>query len=210
MTTANSSDAVRRLLLLVDDDMLLLGLISKILERAGYDVRLASSGAMALDMLEHSTRAPDLALLDVAMPGMDGLALADRLRDEHAVPVMFLTASDDAAIVAQASASGAVGYLVKPVDPQRIGPSVQAALARADDLRRLRDNEERLNGAVKAGRETGMAVGVLMERYRLDRASAFQLLRERARSSQRKLNDVAAELLDSAERLNGFAPALGR
>ncbi|TFW19191.1 response regulator [Massilia arenosa] len=192
----------RPLLLLVDDDMLLLGLLSKILQRGGYDVRLASSADMALDLLAQSTREPDLALLDIAMPGMDGIALAEKLRAEYALPVMFLSASDEALTVERAAAAGAVGYLVKPIDAPRIGPSVTAALARAGELRRLRDSEERLSTALKTGRETGMAVGVLMERYRLDRSAAFHMLRERARSTQRKLNDVAAELLLAAETLN--------
>ena len=100
--------------------------------------------------------------------------------------------------------SGAVGYLVKPIELNQLLPTVIAGLARGDEIRGLRDNEERLGQALQNGRETGMAVGVLMERYRCDRETAFRALRDQARSSQRKLNDVARELLDSAELLNTF------
>lgn len=200
----------RRQILLVDDDVLILGLLGKFLQMAGYEVRIATSGAMALGMLAESGRVPDLALLDVAMPGMSGLELAERLHAEGDIPVMFLSGNDDQATVRRAIDGGAVGYLVKPIDTARIAPSVQAALARADELRQLRGSEERLTVALQQGREVGMAVGVLMERHRTDRDRAFQMLREHARSQQRKLNDVAAEMLAAAETLNAVALPGGR
>ncbi len=198
---------LRRLVLLVDDDMLILAMLGRFLQQGGFDVRLATSGQMALDMVSDSSRLPDLALLDVQMPGMSGLDLAAQLQGELGIAVMFLSASDDAAIVAQATDGGAVGYLVKPIDTAHIVPSVKAALARADEIRQLRSNELRLSQALRSGRETGMAVGILMERYRIDRDSAFRMLRDDARSHQRKLNDVAEELLDAAEALNRFQGA---
>lgn len=200
--------AMRRLILLVDDDVLILGLLNKCLSQAGYEVRIATGGAMALSLIEGAVRQPDLALLDIAMPGMSGLELAEQLRARADIAVMFLSADDDQGTVRQAIDGGAVGYLVKPIDTARIVPSVQAALSRADDLRRLRGSELRLSQALQQGREVGMAVGVLMERYRTDRDSAFRALREHARSHQRKINDVAAELLDSAEAINAIGSAL--
>jgi len=199
----------RRMVLLVDDDILILGLLSKHLEMGGFEVRIATSGAMALDMVAGGGREPDLALLDVQMPGMDGIVLAARLQSGYGIPFMFLSATHDAGIVAQATDGGAVGYLVKPVDVANIVPSVRAAMARADEIRGLRNSESRLTLALNAGRETGMAVGVLMERYRTDRDSAFRIMREHARSRQRKLNDVALEILESAESLNRFSAAFG-
>jgi DNA-binding response OmpR family regulator len=201
-TPDNGGD--KRLILLVDDDILILGLLSKFLQLAGYDARMASSGQMALDMILESGREPDLALLDVNMPGMSGLELAQRLQSETTVPVMFLSASDDDDIVRQAAEFGAVGYLVKPIDTARIAPTIKAALARADEIRQLRQTESKLTIALQAGRETGMAVGVLMARLHTDRDSAFRLLRDHARSQQRKINDVAAQLLAAEEVLGAL------
>ncbi len=189
----------KRLILLVDDDILILGLLSKFLQLAGYDARMASSGQMALDMILESGREPDLALLDINMPGMSGLELAKRLKEETTVPVMFLSASEDDEIVRQAAQAGAVGYLVKPIDTARIAPTIKAALARADEIRQLRHSETKLTMALQAGRETGMAVGVLMARLHTDRDTAFRLLRDHARSQQRKINDVAGQLLAAEE-----------
>jgi DNA-binding response OmpR family regulator len=197
MSAADHAD--KRLILLVDDDILILGLLSKFLQLAGYDARMASSGQMALDMILESGREPDLALLDVNMPGMSGLELAKRLQSDTTVPVMFLSASDDDDIVRQAAQYGAVGYLVKPIDTARIAPTIKAALARADEIRQLRQSESKLTMALQAGRETGMAVGVLMARLHTDRDTAFRLLRDHARSQQRKINDVAGQLLAAEE-----------
>ena len=199
-----SGRAARRMILLVDDDVLILGLLGKFLQLAGYEVRIATGGAMALEMLGDSGREPDLALLDVSMPGMSGLELAQSLQADFGVPFMFLSASDDQAIVRQAADCGAVGYLVKPFDTAHIAPAIQAALARADEIRTLRSNEERLTLALQQGREVGIAIGVLMERYKTDRERAYRVLRDYARSHQRKLNDVAAEMLAAAESLNTF------
>ncbi|MDM5181217.1 response regulator [Massilia sp. DJPM01] len=197
-----SAGALKRSLLLVDDDVLILGILNRVLTLGGYEVRVATSGPMALELLAHGAPAPDLALLDVSMPGMSGLELAQHLQAYGAIAVMFLSAEDDQATVRAAIDGGAVGYLVKPIDITRIVPSVQAGLARADELRELRGSESRLTLALQQGREVGMAVGILMERNKTDRETAFRALREHARSHQRKLNDVADDILQATEVLN--------
>jgi DNA-binding response OmpR family regulator len=204
MTEVLPVDPSRRLILLVDDDIHLLALLSKMLQMANYDVRIATSAPMALGMLADGGREPDLAIFDIQMPGMSGLELARHVRANSAIPFLFLSASDTETSVRSATEQGAVGYLVKPIELNQLLPTVIAGLARGDEIRGLRDSEERLGQALQTGRETGMAVGVLMERYRLDRETAFRVLRDQARSSQRKLNDVARELLDAGELLNSF------
>jgi CheY-like chemotaxis protein len=191
-----------RRLLVVDDDDALLALIGKVLQFAAYDVRLANSGQMAVGILAEGTWRPDLALLDVQMPTMDGLELAALLRNDWNIPAMFLTGSDDQSIVRQATDDGAVGYLLKPFNAANIVPAVQAALARSAEILELRDSESKLTRALLAGRETGMAVGLLMERHGINRDRAFDILRDHARSNNRKLNEVAQQLLSATELLN--------
>lgn len=198
------SPTLRRTILLVDDDVLILDLLSKCLEDAGYDVRIATSGLMALDLVRDCVREPDLALLDITMPRMSGLELADRLATETTMPFMVLSAYDDQESIRRASERGALGYLIKPIEIGHVAPAVQAALARADEIRHLRKNEQRQSLALQQGGETGMAVGMLMERYKSDRDTAFRVLREFARSQQLMLNEVAIDLLDKAEAINAF------
>lgn len=192
------------MILLVDDDVLILDLLSKCLENAGYDVRIATSALMALDLVRDCVREPDLALLDITMPGMSGLELADRLAAETTMPFMVLSAYDDQESIRRASERGALGYLIKPIETGHVAPAIQAALARADEIRHLRSSERGLTVALQQGRETGMAVGMLMERYKSDRDTAFRVLREFARSHQLMLNEVAIDLLDKAEAINAF------
>lgn len=186
-----------RTILAVDDDEYILKFLTEVLVSADYRVITAQSGEQALHTLLDCE--PDLALLDVNMPGMNGLELAKNLRDETAVPFMFLTSFTDREIVKTASHCGALGYLLKPVEPMQVISSVEASLARADEIKRLRNNEQSLTTALEAGRETSMAVGILMERLQIDRVQAFEKLRSEARSNRIKITHIANAVLLSVE-----------
>ena len=197
-----------RLVLLVDDDALLLDYLSTVLHHAGHDTLTATSAPEALQRVAACMDGDDgdiaLALLDITMPGMSGLDLARRLKEHTDVPFMFLTSVDDGETARQAAAHGALGYVVKPVDAVRLMPAVEAALARADEIRQLRRAEAHLNAALAAGRETSLAVGLLMTRFQTDRNTAFDVLRDHARASRRKINEVAEQLVVAEELLNAL------
>jgi response regulator NasT len=194
----------RRLILLVDDDPLLLDYLATVLGHAGYDTLAAASAAEALQRVAEREADIALALLDVSMPGMSGLDLARRLKDHTSVAFMFLSFVDDAETARQAASHGAVGFVVKPVDATRLLPAFESALARADEIRQLRRTEANLNAALAAGRETSLAVGLLMTRFQTDRNTAFEVLRDHARSSRRKVNEVADQLVAAEELLNSL------
>lgn len=206
----STAPAAKRRILIVDDDPILLQFIGEVLRHAGYDTVSASSGAQAIAQIE--AREPDLALLDITMPGMSGLELARHLNELTSVPFMFLSAIGDTDSARQAAAYGAVGYVVKPVDAERLMAAFEAGLARADEIRQLRRTETNLNAALAAGRETSLAVGLLMGKFQTDRNTAFEVLRDHARSSRRKINEVADQLLAAEETFNslhaGFAARL--
>src|SRR6059058_3871038 len=203
-TTTSASSASRRLILLVDDDALLLEYIATILRHAGHDTIEASSAHEALQRVAEREADIGLALLDINMPGMSGLDLARRLKEHTSVPFMFLSSSGDADTARQAASHGAVGFVVKPVDAARLLPAFESALARADEIRQLRRTEANLNAALAAGRETSLAVGLLMARYQTDRNTAFEVLRDHARTSRRKINEVAEQLVAAEELLNSL------
>ncbi|MCG2585408.1 ANTAR domain-containing response regulator [Massilia sp. TS11] len=200
-----SQPRAKRRILIVDDDQLLLQFLSAVLSSAGYETQEATSAEQALAIIEKVE--PDMALLDINMPGMSGLELARQLHAETAVPFMFLSASGDSDSAKQAAAYGAVGYVVKPVDAARLMPAFEAALARADEIRHLRRTEINLNTALAAGRETSLAVGLLMAKFQSDRNTAFEVLRDHARSNRRKINEVAEQLLAAEEVLNSLHAA---
>jgi response regulator NasT len=194
----------RRLILLVDDDPLLLEFISTVLQHAGYDTVKAGSAPEAVQRVQERGADIALALLDITMPGMTGLELAQRLKEHTEVPFMFLSSVDDADTARQAASHGAVGFVVKPVDAARLLPAFEAGLARADEIRQLRRTEVNLNAALAAGRETSLAVGLLMARYQTDRNTAFEVLRDHARAQRRKINEVAEQIVAAEELLNSL------
>lgn len=194
----------QRLILLVDDDALLLALLRAAVEAHGYAVCTAQSGAEALELIDAGARLPDLALLDIEMMDMSGLELAEHLNNTTQIPFMFVSAHAETAIIAQATQAGAVGYLLKPYTAAQIGPSIAAALARADQILALRRTENRLTLALHGAHETDIAVGVLVERYHTNRVTALRVIRDHSRANHRKLADVAAELVTAAEFLNSL------
>jgi len=192
----------KRRVLLVDDEPLILATIGQVLRNAGYETAEADSGEAAQNIaLEFQ---PDLALLDVVLTGMSGLDLAGFLKAETEIPFMFISASAEVEIVRQATEYGAVGYLLKPFDIAQIIPAFEAALSRADEIRRLRSSENNLTIALNSGRETSMAVGLLMAKFGADRHTAFEVLRAYSRSNRSKMNEVAENLLAAEEMLNTF------
>jgi len=179
-------------LLLVEDDLLILHTMARGLRAAGYRVSETESGEEALRFCADAH--PDLAVLDVNMPGISGLELG-RWLAERDIPFLFLTAYDDEAFVREASQTGALGYLVKPIDVTRILPTLATALARARDLAVMRESEEKLVAALQNSREISTAIGLLMERHGETAEQAFERLRNEARKQRRKVREVARDLL---------------
>lgn len=185
--------------LLADDDPLVLATLSKGLAGAGFSVSVAGSGAEALEAAGRGR--PDVALLDVRMGDMTGFEVSRRLAASR-VPCVFLSGYHEDAMVSEAAEAGGFGYLVKPLEHWQVVPTLRAALVRAAELEHLAEQERRLKEAIETNRTTGTAVGVFMERHRLDARTAFERIRADARSQRRKLTEVAQEVVDSAERLN--------
>ena len=187
-------------ILLADDDRLILSTLGQGLRDAGYKILEATDGAAAVHICE--TSHPDLAILDVRMPNMSGVEAAHLIREKTTTPFIFLSAYGDREVVQLAVQEGALAYLVKPVDIPQIIPTIEAALARAAELSELRQTTDNLGSALKGNRETSMAVGLIMERYRISQEIAFKILRNYARSERIKVNQLAANLINAAEDLN--------
>ncbi len=194
-----------RSLLLVDDDRLVLSTLASGLAQAGYRVTTAESAEEAQAHLTSGEHV-DLAIVDVRMPGQDGLQLARRLRDLEHIPFMMLSAYSDADIVSQAAECGAMGYAVKPIDLPHLRPAIEAALARAEDLHELRLARQQLQQALDADRSINIATGIIMVSHKLNRAQAFSLLRDTARNQRRLLADLAQDTIQGSEAVNLAAP----
>jgi AmiR/NasT family two-component response regulator len=187
----------------VDDDKLVLATLKKGLISYGYDVEAFSDPNLALEAYRQSQ--PDLALLDVRMPGMTGPELAQEMLKVNFVPIIMLSAYDDRDIVKEAVELGISGYLVKPIMPNQLVPTIEAALARFAEVRALAQNGDKLREGMENNRVISTAIGIIMERSRIDADNAFQKLRNLAREQRRPLRDVATELVDAIQHANMFS-----
>ena len=187
-------------LLLVDDDRLVLATLAAGLQQAGYRGSTVDAAEDAEDLVASGER-PELAILDVRLSGQNGLHLAKRLHELDHIPFMMFSAYSDQTMVDQASRSGALGYLVKPLDIPQLVPAIEAALARANELHDLRVGRQQLQATLDAERNVSIAVGITMMQYHLKRREAFDLLRKSARSQRCKLADLAIGIIQACETL---------
>ena len=125
------------------------------------------------------------------------------LEIERIYRAYFFQLIDDE-FVAQAASAGALGYLVKPIDVQHVLPTIESAMHRADEIRKLRQTESQLNTALQQGRETSIAIGILMARYNISSDQAFEMLRSESRNQRKKVALIASELVKSIDNVNRF------
>ena len=164
--------------------------LRKLLERAGFDVCAeAKDGEEAVELAR--SEQPDLAVLDVKMPKLDGIEAARRILDERPIPIVMLTAYGQQELVARAIEAGVFGYLVKPFREQDLLPAIQTARARHEELAALRDEAESLAEALAARKTIERAKGLLMEKEGLTEQEAFARLRKASQSSGRPLKVIA-------------------
>jgi len=189
-------------ILLVDDDALVLATFGKGLKNLGYDIYAAENGKQGL-IIAAENPSIDLAILDMYMPGISGIEAAQGLAQLN-ISSIFLSAYDDKEVVTQAIDEGAMGYLVKPIDVDKAVPTIEAAIKRAKEIRSLVESKEKLSGALETGNLVNVVVGMLMERHRLNRQEAYEILRQKARSERRKVKRVAEEALTAWETFNSL------
>lgn len=186
-------------LLLADDDRVIVTTMSEDLISAGYRVIPAYNGKEAVEKCQQES--PDLAILDVRMPIMDGIEASVEIKDTTETPFIFLTAYSDKNFLEKAVENGALGYLIKPVSAERMIPVIETALARAKDLSAMLNTNSNLLHAIESRRDIDIAIGLVMERYSLTRQDSFEILRKLARSGRSKIENVASEMVQASNKL---------
>ncbi len=181
-------------ILIAEDETIIRLDLRDLLERAGFDVCAEAKDGEEAIALARSER-PDLAILDVKMPRLDGIEAARQMLDERPLPIVMLTAYGQDELVARAVEAGVFGYLVKPFREQDLLPAIHTARARHEELSALREEADSLADALAARKAIERAKGLLMEKEGLTEDEAFARLRKASQVSGRPLKVVAEALI---------------
>ena len=184
-------------ILIAEDEAIIRLDLQETLEEEGYEVVGAvGRGDEAVALVRELS--PDLAILDIKMPGMDGIAAAKEIAGNRRAAVLILTAFSQRDLVEQATAAGAIGYLVKPFQKSDLIPAIEVAMARFRDVKALEAEVETAKEQLTTRRIVERAKGLLMDRHRMTEAEAFNYLQQTAMRERSKMRAIAERVLDGS------------
>lgn len=176
--------------LIAEDETLIRLDLTGMLQSAGFDVCAeARDGVEAVELAR--SEQPDLAILDVKMPRLDGIESARRILDERPIPIVIVSAYTETSLVERAAEAGVFGYLSKPFREEDLLPAIATARARFGQLASVRDQVETLAEALAARKVIERAKGILMAKDGLTEDAAFGRLRKASQTSGRPLRVIA-------------------
>ncbi len=177
-------------ILVAEDETIIRLDLRDLLERAGHEVVAEARDGEEAVALAREHR-PELAVMDVKMPKLDGIEAAKRILEHEPIPIVMLTAYGQEELVSRAVEAGVFGYLVKPFREQDLVPAIATARARYEELAAVREEVETLADALAARKSIERAKGLLMQKENLTEQQAFERLRKASQVSQRPLKVIA-------------------
>jgi AmiR/NasT family two-component response regulator len=176
--------------LIAEDETIIRLDIRNQLEEAGYVVCAeARNGKEAVELAQ--AKQPDIIVLDVKMPELDGIEAARRILGERSVPILLLTAYTDEKLVQRAAQAGVYAYLVKPFRTNELMPAIETAIARHEEMTALREEAGTLADALAARKAIERAKGLLMKHEDLTEGEAFARLRRASQVSRQPIKVIA-------------------
>ena len=184
--------------LVAEDEALIRMDLVELLTDEGYDVvGQAADGEQALALARELE--PDLVVMDVKMPKMDGITAAEHIAEERIAPVVMLTAFSQRDLVERARRAGAMAYVVKPFDASDVVPAIEIALARFDEIRAVEDEVADLQERLDSRRIVEQAKGLLMEGLGLSEPEAFRFIQKTAMDLRKSMREVAQGVIDQVD-----------
>ena len=169
--------------------------LKEILEEEGYEVvGETGRGDEAVELVRQ--KQPDLVILDIRMPGMDGLAAAREIAGERRAAVLILTAFSQRNLIEEARDAGALAYLVKPFTTSELIPAIEVALGRFHELQALESENRSLEDQLETRRVVDRAKGMLMDRHGLKENDAFRFIQQTAMRERQTMKVVARRIID--------------
>ena len=188
------ADQSRSKVVVAEDEAIIRLDLKEMLEEEGFDVVGEAADGDAAVRLAQEQR-PHLVIMDIKMPGLDGLQAAERITDQDLAAVLILTAFSQRELVHRAAEAGAMGYVVKPFQKSDLMPAIEIALARYSQLSALKRETASASEQLAVRKLVDRAKGKLMDRDGMSEADAFRLLQKRAMDERRPLRAVAEDIL---------------
>jgi two-component system, response regulator PdtaR len=196
VTEVQADDARKRVLIAEDEALIRLDL-AEMLGEEGYDVvGEAGDGETAVKLAEELR--PDLCILDIKMPIMDGLAAAEKIAGARIAPVIILTAFSQRDLVERARAAGAMAYLVKPFQQTDLVPAIEIAMSRFAEVTALESEVAGLTDRLETRKAVERAKGALMTQYGMTEPQAFKWIQRTAMDHRLTMREVAERIIEEA------------
>lgn len=187
-----------RVVVAEDEALIRLDLVEMLTE-AGYDVvGQAGDGEAAIELTEREK--PDLVVMDVKMPKLDGISAAERIAKQRIAPVVILTAFSQKDLVERARDAGAMAYLTKPFTIEDLMPAIELAVSRFQEIKQLDAEITDLQEQLKARKLIEKAKGLLMTKLQISEPEAFKWMQKTAMDKRRSMTDVAQLVMDEFEK----------
>jgi two-component system, response regulator PdtaR len=192
--TTRKDCAVGTRVVIAEDEAIIRLDLREILEEEGYEVVGETGRGDEAVELARSTR-PDLAILDIKMPGLDGLEAARAITADRICGVLILTAFSQRDVVEQARDAGALAYLVKPFQKTDLVPAIELAIGRWRELKALTGEVESLQEQLETRKVVDRAKGILMDQHGMTEADAFTFVQRRAMTERTRMRAVAERII---------------
>ena len=181
-------------ILIADDESLILMDLREMLTSLGYlVVGEANDGRSAVNMARELR--PDLVIMDIKMPDMDGIEAAQVLTAEKVAPVLLLTAYSQQDLIERAKEAGVVGYLVKPFRESNLAPAIEITLSRFQEFQTVQKEVEDLKEALETRKIVDRAKGILMDSQGLTEQDAFRRLQKMSMNTRRPMKEIAEAII---------------
>ena len=181
-------------IVIADNESIIRMDLRELLMEAGHEVIAeAADGRQAVELVRRHR--PDLVIMDIKMPEMDGLTAARIISDEKIAPVLLLTAYSQKEIVEKAKESGVLAYLVKPVKEENLFPAIEIALTRFNEFRELEKEVGDLNETLETRKVVDRAKGILMDSQGLTEQEAFRKIQKMSMNTRKPMKEIAQAIV---------------
>ncbi|MCE5258417.1 MAG: response regulator [Chloroflexi bacterium] len=184
----------RTRVIIADDESIICMDLREMLNNLGYlVVGEAGDGQSAVNLARELK--PDVVLMDIKMPDMDGIEAAKILTNERISPVVLLTAFSQRDLVERAKEAGVVGYLVKPIQEADLAPAIEIALSRFREFRELEKEVDNLQDQLETRKLVDHAKGILMDTQGLTEAAAFRRIQKMSMNTRKAMREIAQAII---------------